>query len=160
MLYIDAKYAQILGGRLRNFKQKEDYLWNYSCPVCGDSTRNKNKARGYIYRTRADLFAKCHKCGHSTNLGNLIKYVDTALYDEYDLERYKAGATRYHDHKDIADTQVVLETPKIDLLEDDILESLTRMDKLPLTHPAMKTLIDRKIPRDMWHLLYLSLIHI
>jgi transcription elongation factor Elf1 len=156
MLYIDAKYAHILGGRLRNFKQKKDYLWNFSCPVCGDSSRNKNKARGYIYRARADLLAKCHKCGYSSNIGNLIKYVDATLYDEYVLERYKAGATRYHDHKDIEDTRVVVETPKTELLEDDILESLTRMDKLPLTHPAMKTLIDRKIPRDYWNLLYFA----
>jgi len=85
MLYIDAKYAQILGSRLRNFKQKKDYLWNYSCPVCGDSTSNKLKARGYIYRAKADLFVKCHNCGYGTNIGNLIKYVDTKLYDEYVL---------------------------------------------------------------------------
>ena len=156
MLYIDNKYAQILGTRLRNFKQKKDYLWNYSCPVCGDSTRNKLKARGYIYQMKTDLMAKCHKCGYSSNLGNLIKYVDASLYDEYVLERYKSGATRYNDHKSIADTQVVLETPKEELLEDDILESLTRMDKLPLTHPAMKILIDRKIPKDKWHLLYFA----
>jgi hypothetical protein len=58
MLYIDAKYAQILGSRLRNFKQKKDYLWNYSCPVCGDSSKNKLKARGYIYRAESDLFCK------------------------------------------------------------------------------------------------------
>lgn len=156
MLYVDAKFAQILGSRLRNFKKTKDYTWNFSCPVCGDSTRNKLKARGYIYQMKSDLMVKCHKCGYSTNLGNLIKYVDVKLYDEYVLERYKNGATRYHDHKSIADTQVVLETTKEELLEDDILESLTRMDKLPLTHPAMKILIDRKIPKDKWNLLYFA----
>jgi transcription elongation factor Elf1 len=156
MLYIDAKYAQILGSRLRNFKQKKDYLWNYSCPVCGDSTSNKLKARGYIYRAKADLFVKCHNCGYGTNIGNLIKYVDTKLYDEYVLERYKSGATRYNDHKDISETQVVIETIPEDLLEDDILSSLSRLDKLPLTHPAVQYVVKRKIPKDKWSLLYFA----
>lgn len=155
MLYIDAKYAQILGGRLRNFKQKSDYLWNYSCPVCGDSSKNKLKARGYIYRAKQDLFVKCHNCGYGTNIGNLIKYVDPTLYDQYVLERYKAGATRYNAHKDVSE---ILEK-KTELLEDDILSRLTRLDKLVLDkpdHPAIKYVENRKIPRDKWYLLYFT----
>lgn len=154
MLYIDAKYAQILGSRLRNFKQKNDYLWNYSCPVCGDSSKNKLKARGYIYRTKSDLFCKCHNCGHSTNIGNLIKHVDPQLYDEYVLERYKAGATRYNAHKDVS--EILPEPTKIELLEDDILAPLSRIDTLDVSHPAVKYVLSRKIPRDKWHLLYFA----
>lgn len=156
MLYIDTKYAQILGARLRNFKQKNAYNWNYSCPVCGDSSKNKLKARGYIYRSNQELFVKCHNCGYSTNLGNLIKYVDVKLYDEYVLERYKAGASKYHGHKDIKLTSVVIETGTEELLEDDILSRLSRLDKLPLNHPAVQYLVKRKIPKDKWHLLYFA----
>jgi transcription elongation factor Elf1 len=154
MLYIDVKYASLLGARLRNFKQKNDYLWNYSCPVCGDSSKNKLKARGYLYRTAQDLFCKCHNCGHSTNIGNLIKYVDPAMYDQYVLERYKGGATRYNAHKDVS--QMLPEPVKEELLVDDILESLKRLDTLDITHPAVKYLISRKIPRDKWNLLYFA----
>jgi transcription elongation factor Elf1 len=153
MLYIDAKYAQILGSRLRNFKQKKDYLWNYSCPVCGDSTKNKLKARGYIYRAKADLFCKCHNCGYSTNIGNLIKHVDSKLYDEYVLERYKSGATRYNDHKEIV---IPASKPVVQLLEDDILSSLKRLDKLDMDHPAVQYVMKREIPEDKWHLLYFA----
>lgn len=154
MLFIDAKYAQILGSRLRNFKQKNDYLWNYSCPVCGDSSKNKLKARGYIYRAKSDLFCKCHNCGHSTNLGNLIKYVDVQLYDQYVLERYKAGATKHNAHKDVS--TLIPETKPIELLEDDILAPLKRLDKLDDSHPAVQYLIKRQIPKDKWHLLYFA----
>lgn len=154
MLYIDAKYANILGTRLRNFKQKNDYLWNYSCPVCGDSSSNKLKARGYIYRMKSDLFVKCHNCGYGTNLGNLIKYVDSHLYDEYVLERYKSGAVRYNDHKEV--DRFVPETKSVVLLEDSILSSLKRIDTLNETHPAVKFVQKRKIPRDKWHLLYFT----
>ena len=152
MLYIDAKYANMLSGRLRNFKQKNEYLWNYSCPVCGDSSKNKLKARGYIYRAKADLFCKCHNCGHSTNIGNLIKYVDVNLYDQYVLERYKAGATRYNAHKDV--TPLIV--PEKELLEDDILSPLKRLDKLPQDHPAVQYVINRKIPMNKWNLLYFA----
>ncbi len=154
MLYIDAKYAQILGSRLRNFKQKNDYLWNYSCPVCGDSSKNKLKARGYIYRAKTDLFCKCHNCGHSTNIGNLIKYVDPQLYDEYVLERYKAGAVKQNSHKDVS--KIIPEKETSQLLEDDILSSLDRIDKLDVSHPAVKYVLKRKIPREKWHLLYFA----
>jgi len=154
MLYIDAKYASIVGSRLRNFKQKKDYLWNYSCPVCGDSSKNKLKARGFIYKAKNDLFVKCHNCGYGTNLGNFIKYVDSQLYDEYVLERYKSGASKYNDHKDIAETNVVLTQSK--LLEDDILDGLKRLDILDDDHPAVQYLIDRKIPQDKWDLLYFA----
>jgi transcription elongation factor Elf1 len=152
MLYIDAKYASLLGARLRNFKQKNEYLWNYSCPVCGDSSKNKLKARGYIYRAKADLFCKCHNCGHSTNIGNLIKYVDVNLYDQYVLERYKAGATRYNAHKDV--TPLIV--PEKELLEDDILSPLKRLDKLPQDHPAVQYVLNRKIPMNKWNLLYFA----
>ena len=153
MLYIDLKYAQIVGSRLRNFKQKKDYLWNYSCPVCGDSTTNKTKARGYIYKMKGDLFVKCHNCGYGTNLGNFIKYVDVALYDEYVLERYKSGAVKHMANKDV---EPILNPPKEELLEDDILSSLKRLDTLAMSHPAVQYLINRKIPKDKWNLLYFA----
>jgi len=155
MLYIDSKYAGYLGSRLRNFKQKNDYVWNFSCPVCGDSATKKTRARGFIYRQKSDLFVKCHNCGYGSNLGNLIKRIDPVLYDEYVLERYKAGATRYNAHKDV--TSVFPETPsvKVELL-DDILSPLSRIDLLRETHPAVKYVIDRKIPREKWHLLYFA----
>lgn len=154
MLYIDAKFASIVGSRLRNFKKKNDYLWNFSCPVCGDSTKNKRKARGYIYRKESDLYVRCHKCNYSKNLGTFIKYVDPALYDEYVLERYTSGATRYNAHKDVSE---ILPKPQVEeLLEDDILESLSRIDQLDLTHPAVQYVVKRKIPRDKWNLLYFA----
>jgi transcription elongation factor Elf1 len=153
MLYIDAKYASIVGSRLRNFKQKKDYLWNYSCPVCGDSAKNKLKARGFIYRKGNDLFVKCYNCGYGTNLGNLIKYVDSTLYDEYVLERYKGGASKHNAHKDVASI-LPPESPKQELLMDDVLDELTRLDMLDEEHPAVQYLIKRQIPKDKWDLLY------
>lgn len=155
MLFVDAKFASMLAPRLRNFKKKGDYAWNFSCPVCGDSSKNKTKARGYIYKMKADLFVKCHNCGYGTNIGNFIKFLDANLYSEYVMERYKSGATRYNDHKDIQEVdQRFAETKPTLLLEDDALKGTTRLDRLKETHPAVQYAIKRQIPRDKWHLLY------
>jgi len=155
MLHIDVKYASMLGPRLRNFAKKNDYLWNFSCPICGDSKKSPRKARGFIYKFKADLMVKCHKCGYSTNIGNLIKHLDSNLYDQYVVERYKGGATRYNAHKKI--DEYIPETKKpVDLLEDDILEPLKRLDKLDPSHPAVDYVRGRKIPEKFWSLLYFA----
>ena len=171
MLYIDQKYVSLLGSRLRNFKQKKDYLWNFSCPVCGDSSKNKLKARGYIYRTKQDLFVKCHNCAYGASVGNFIKYVDPNLYDQYVLERYKDGATGRMSHKDVnkptndifkdnntCRIDEMIEEGQVDLslIVDEKLETLKSIDVLPDGHPVKTWVADRKIPEDKWHLLYFA----
>jgi transcription elongation factor Elf1 len=172
MLFIDAKYTEILGSRLRNFAKKKDYLWNYSCPVCGDSSKNKLKARGYIYRKKNDLFSKCHNCGSGLSLGNLIKYVDPHLYDEYVLERYKEGATGRMSHKKVDPTDFFkddnveevkntlqfngnLEEGKVSFTDSN-LDGLVRVDTLPETHPVYRWVENRRIPKERYDVLYLA----
>ncbi len=151
MLWIDVKYANVIGSRLRNFKKKSEYLWNCSCPVCGDSSKNKNKARLYIYRQTHGLFVKCHKCQYSSTLGNLIKRVDANVYSDYVLERYKTGNEKYIPHTDITE---VIPSLKPELLEDEVLSKLKRIDKLPKTHYAVRYIESRKIPEELWNLFY------
>ena len=158
MLHIDVKYASLLNTRLRNFAKKNDYLWNFSCPVCGDSKKNPRKARGFIYKFKADLLVKCHKCGYSTNLGKLIQFIDSNLYDQYVIERYKDGATRYNAHKDVS--PYIPETSPIDTnnihWKDDVLSNLKSIDELPENHPAAQYVVNRNIPKDKWKLLYFA----
>jgi transcription elongation factor Elf1 len=96
---IESKYIRLISSRLRNFKQKKDYLWNFSCPICGDSKKNLSKARGYVFQKGTNLFFNCHNCGVGTNLGNLIKQVDPSLHKEYVLERYKSGESGFSNFK-------------------------------------------------------------
>src|SRR6056300_1945866 len=93
MNYIDTKYISLISPRLRNFTKKGDFLWNFTCPYCGDSLKNRKKARGFIYRTKNDLFYKCHNCSVGTTLSKLIEFMDNSLHKEYVMERYKEGQT-------------------------------------------------------------------
>jgi transcription elongation factor Elf1 len=156
MLYIDTKYINAISHSLRNFKQKKDYEWNFSCPFCGDSKTNKLKARGYVFKRKNDLFYKCHNCQKSTNAGNLIKHVDPNLYKQYVLERFEAGASKYTAHAklEIEDSKPVFVTEKE--MQDDVLSGLRRIDSLPETHPAVGYVKSRLIPKDKWNLLYFA----
>ncbi len=155
MLYIDNKYASILGAQLRNFRTVKPYLWNFSCPVCGDSSSKKTKARGYLFQMKNGLTYKCHNCGLSCNFGNLLKRVNSSLYDEYVLERYKENASKYTDHKDVG-ALLPKETAKIVEWEDEVLSSLHRLDKLDRSHPAVKYVAKRLIPEKFWGKLYFA----
>ena len=87
----DTKFLLQLSPRLDRFKKVRDYLWNFRCPHCGDSTKSKIKARGYVYRKKSDLYFKCHNCGMGQSVGNLIKEIDPSLHKHYVMERYKSG---------------------------------------------------------------------
>lgn len=155
MLYIDNKYVSILGAQLRNFRQVKPYLWNFSCPICGDSSTKKNKARGYIFQIKSELVFKCHNCQYSCNFGNLLKRVNVSLYDEYVLERYKSNASKYTDHKDVSKfVETKVEVPLE--WEDEVLKPLKRLDKLKPDHPAVQYVINRKIPEKFWNKLYFA----
>ena len=54
--YIDVKYINLCSSILEKFKQKTSSLWNFRCPVCGDSQKNKNKSRVFIYEKKNKYF--------------------------------------------------------------------------------------------------------
>ncbi len=146
MLSVDSKYVRLMSFRLRNFKQKNDYLWNFSCPICGDSKKNKTKARGYVYRKLNDLFYTCHNCGAGLSLGNFIKHVDESLYKEYSLERYTSGKTN---NSKLANTILNITPTRFDKLEKaKTFEHAEWCDKLPEGHFCLDYLKHRKIDKS------------
>jgi len=147
-LSVDSKYVRLISSRLRNFKQKKDYLWNFSCPICGDSQKNKTKARGYVFQKGTDLFYRCHNCGVSTNVGNLIKQVDGALHKEYVLERYKSGKSN---NAHSANAILNITPPRFDkVAKQKIFEHGEWCDKLPSGHFCLEYLQKRKIPEQFY----------
>jgi len=90
---IDSKFIGLISPRLEKFKRVKSNLYNFRCPICGDSKKNKTKTRGYLYTMKANVNYKCHNCGASMSLGNFIKKIDTTLYKKYSLEKFKDGFT-------------------------------------------------------------------
>ena len=90
---IDSKYVGLISSRLQKFKKVKPDLYNFRCPICGDSQKNKNKCRGYMYVVKNNTNFKCHNCGASLSLNNFIKKLDTTLHKQYTLEKFKEGHT-------------------------------------------------------------------
>ena len=90
---VDSKYIGLVSSRLQKFKRVKADLYNFRCPICGDSQRNKNKARGYIYSVKNNTNFKCHNCGASLSFNNFLKELDTSLHKQYTLEKFKEGHT-------------------------------------------------------------------
>lgn len=155
MLHIERKYLQLISARLRNFKQKSMSLYNFSCPYCGDSDKNKYKARGYAYQFKSQLNYKCHNCGKGTSFGNLLKHVDEEMYREYARERFlegvggKRGNHAHNEMKIDHEFKKPKGKPKREI--DKLME---RCDKLAPDHKAAQYLKNRQIPKKKWHLLY------
>ena len=93
MNLVDSKYIGLVSSRLQKFKKVKTDLYNFRCPICGDSQKNKSKTRGYLYAVKADMNFRCHNCGASMTLSNFLKEIDTVLHKQYVFERFKDGKT-------------------------------------------------------------------
>ena len=89
----DTKYIGLVSSRLPKFKKVKADLYNFRCPICGDSQKHKNKARGYIYAKKADANFKCHNCGASTTFSNFLKTIDPTLQKQYIFEKFQVRNT-------------------------------------------------------------------
>lgn len=142
-LWIDKKYAKLLGSHLTLFKEKKDGTYNFKCPVCGDSKTNHTKCRGYIYQRNQSLFFKCHNCQSTMTLGKFIKFVNTELYKVYVLESIKEGEPE--------PVEEIEETPQ-GIMIDDILEA--GAVKAVTVDEAMSYIVSRHIPQAHYKNLY------
>ena len=88
---VDSKFIGLVSSRLTKFKRVKPNLYNFRCPICGDSQKQKNKARGYIYGIKQNVNFRCHNCGASMSFSNFLKQIDTVLHKQYVMEKFKDG---------------------------------------------------------------------
>ena len=143
----DRLYTNLVSARLDKFKKIKEGTYNFRCPYCGDSQKYKNKARGYLFQKNSGLIYKCHNCGVGRSFGNFLKDQASDLYDEYVMERSKAGLTgkgRY------------VATPTFDFEKTTFKKKgdLQDIRSLNISHPAKKYIVDRKIPEKYFSDLY------
>lgn len=148
-VFIDRAFLLRISPKLQRFTQKKDDLYNFRCPLCGDSQKNKTKSRGYVYRKKNDYFYMCHNCGASTSFYNFLDKVDPTLIKEYALERYKNGDNNKSDHKTPEFEEFKTEKPTFKKSLD-----LPSIDSLPEAHFAKVYVQQRRIPKDFFSQLY------
>ena len=140
MSFIDEKYISLVSSRLQKFTKKKSGLYNFRCNYCGDSEKQKSKARGYLYQIKNDYNFKCHNCGVSRTFTNFLKDIDTVLYDQYVMERYKSGLTGKRSNTPEPDIKFEKPSFKKKSL------NLQTIAELNTEHPARAYLEKRQIP--------------
>jgi len=135
MNLIDSKYIGLISSRLLKFKRVKPDLYNFRCPICGDSQKNKSKTRGYLYSVKADMNYRCHNCGASMTLANFLKEIDPVIHKQYVFERFKDGKTG---------RGTVVEEPKFNFEAPKFKPKLD-LPKADVNPAAKKYLKDRKL---------------
>ena len=148
MSYLDTKYINLASASLQKYKKVKNGLWTFRCPYCGDSKKNKNKTRGYIFQVKGDHVFKCHNCGITRSFSNFLKDQVPHVYDEYVMERYKEGTIGGNVPK--PDLTQFISKPKFEKRTVD-LEPLSRLNNF---HVAKKYILDRGIPENKLDRLY------
>ena len=144
---IDIQYLYNISPQLDRFKKKSRNLFNFRCPYCGDSQKNKSKARGFVYAVKNEYFYKCHNCSKGTTLSKLIEHIDPQLHKEYIIEKYKTG-----NNNTTKEPEFKFEPVKFD---DKALKELTRLDTIP-DHPAYKMFVEKRCLQNYHDKLYVS----
>ena len=143
MHWLEQKYINLMSSRLRNYKRKSNNLFNFSCPICGDSSADKRKARAYIYEKKGSTMFHCHNCGTTNNFTNFLKTIDVQLFNEFSLERLK---DRGQDDKK-TELQEFIDKMKPPLfIKSGPLKGLKKISQLPADHPCKKYVESRSIP--------------
>ena len=108
---IDSKYIGLVSAKLSKFKKVKVNLYNFRCPICGDSKKHRNKTRGYLYGIKTNTNFKCHNCGASMSFSNFLKEVDPFLQKQYAMEKFKEGFAGGRNFV-VEEPELKFETPK------------------------------------------------
>ena len=138
---VDSKYIGLISSRLQKFKKVKTDLYNFRCPICGDSQKNKNKTRGYLYQVKNNTNFKCHNCGASMSFNNFLKTMDTTLHKQYTLEKFKEGHTGKN---------FVVEAPKLEF-KKPVFKKSVDLPKASTNQVARKYLENRKLDPDKFY---------
>jgi hypothetical protein len=151
MNFIDKKYINLISQQLKNFKWKNDNLANCSCPICGDSKKNKFKARFFFSNSKKGNFTKthCHNCGYDHPFGVFLNGFDSTNYRLWKNENFIEKQLKQNNGV-IFKKEVI---PNI-IFEENPLKYLSRCDLLNEYHQAIEYLNFRQIPKEKFKSIY------
>jgi len=134
-----------MSNQLVNFKKKNN-VYNFRCPYCGDSKKDKFKARGYLLAKKGKHNFYCHNCGISKGFRKFLQDNNTQLYQEYSMDILKETGGNLKEHKEID-----IKTPEVGeafpsyLRQGSPLRKLKKISQLGWNHPAKTYVLERMI---------------
>lgn len=148
MNYVDRMYIPQLSHRLRNFKQVKEH-YNFSCFLCGDSKKKSSKARAWFYSGDDGYSFKCYNCNAAMSFYGVFKQLDEELFKKYLFDKRISNEPYVAPVKEVTYASIQSIVTKSSILDD--IECILELEE---THPSVKYVINRKIPRDKWDKIY------
>lgn len=142
------KYVALIGDKLDGFKRLRNGIYNFRCPICGDSEKKTVKKRGYLLEKEGMYFFYCHNCGTSLSLKNFIKNVNPDLYREMQKDMLTSK------NRIKIDKKPAITAPKFVIKKHDD-KLLIPVSELDDTHPAKiylkgRNISDNSLPYVKW----------
>lgn len=150
MDWLDHKYIGTISSRLEKFKRKGPSLYNFRCPLCGDSQTHRQKARAYIYEKKGDLKFHCHNCNATMSVPNFIKTIDQTIYNEMQMEKLQGKKSP----EQIDYEQFVEKMKKPVFMKMGPLKGLKKVSQLSPESRVKKFVDSRRIPNPYHAVLF------
>ena len=147
MNYTDVKYINQISPRLSLFKKRGNNVWNFRCPLCGDSRQNKTKARGYIYQKDASYWFACHNGCRGRSLANFISEIDPETYKHYCLEKFGNKKTNQEPEDNDFKTNVAKRLDNAPKWMSTAIGKLPKVSDLEPSHISSEYARTRLIPK-------------
>lgn len=123
---MDETFLRSVSSRLERFKQTGSHHFNARCPICGDSQKNRSKARFHVFEHNKNSFlvCKCFNCGYTNSFDNFLKEFEPETHKMYLMEKFKgannvaaASETKFVQSKPVFDTSPLRKLKKISQLD-------------------------------------------
>lgn len=150
MSWLEDEFATNIFSGLQRFKiaSRSPFKLNARCPVCGDSSTDKSKARFWYYHHKGTPFVNCFNCAYTKPFEWFMKEY---YPDEYD--KWMLASVESKGFKSESEPEVPKVTAKLFVQE---LKFCTCITALPVNHPVVKYVENRKIPKEQWHRLWFT----
>jgi hypothetical protein len=135
---------------VRNYRKKNQYSWNWSCNVCGDSATNLRKARFWVDAKQQSLVCHCFNCGYSAPFTMYLRDYHAHAHESFRRSTIKESAPTTFDLDRIFNRKGVY---------DDTLCHLFYVDKYPDRKQWLDTLVQKKIKLKKYNINRLIQLH-
>lgn len=124
--WLDEKFIALVSSQLPYFRKQSTHTYTFRCPLCGDSKKQRNKTRGYLFLYRQAYFFKCHNCNESSSFKKFLQQVNPQLFQEYLLDVLRERRP----------DKIIVEPPKPPPTVRHNRLDLPSIKDLPSSHPA------------------------
>ena len=148
--WLEEQYINRISFQLDKFERKSETLYNCRCPICFDSAKRRDIARGYFIRESDGWRYYCHNCGINLSFYPFLKLVNPGLLDQFRLDKFKeSGFTK--PKRETKKELTAADIPKSILKRESTTEflpidGLINMTEMKKDHPAYEYILKRKIP--------------